>query len=94
MRRCLNLLLVIALMLALGTMAMAGKKGKMEKSLYDRLGGKTAISAVVDEFVARVAADKRINSFSHKQTSRTSRWSWWTRFVRERAVHANTLEKT
>lgn len=63
MRRCLNLLLVIALMLALGTMAMAGKKGKMEKSLYDRLGGKTAISAVVDEFVARVAADKRINSF-------------------------------
>lgn len=35
----------------------------MEKSLYDRLGGKTAIVAVVDEFVARVAADKRINGF-------------------------------
>ncbi len=34
-----------------------------EKSLYDRLGGKTAIVAVVDEFVARVAADKRINGF-------------------------------
>ncbi len=32
-----------------------------EKSLYDRLGGKPAITAVVDEFVARVAADKRIN---------------------------------
>ncbi|MFN2399011.1 MAG: group 1 truncated hemoglobin [Gemmatimonadaceae bacterium] len=31
------------------------------KSLYDRLGGKTAITAVVDTFVARVAADSRIN---------------------------------
>ncbi len=35
----------------------------MEKSLYDRLGGKKAIVAVIDEFVARVAADKRINGF-------------------------------
>ena len=35
----------------------------MGKSLYDRLGGKKAIAAVVDEFVARVAADKRINGF-------------------------------
>jgi hemoglobin len=34
-----------------------------QKSLYDRLGGKTAITAVVDEFVGRVAADKRINAF-------------------------------
>ena len=31
------------------------------KSLYDRLGGKSAITAVVDSFVARVAADTRIN---------------------------------
>ena len=34
-----------------------------ESTLYARLGGKTAISAVVDEFVGRVAADQRINSF-------------------------------
>ena len=34
-----------------------------EKSLYSRLGGKKAITAVVDEFVSRVAADKRINAF-------------------------------
>ncbi len=33
----------------------------MEKSLYDRLGGKTAITAVVDDFVGRVAADTRIS---------------------------------
>jgi len=34
-----------------------------QKSLYDRLGGKAAIVAVVDQFVANVAADKRINTF-------------------------------
>lgn len=32
-----------------------------DKSLYDRLGGKPAITAVVDDFVGRVAADTRIN---------------------------------
>lgn len=31
------------------------------KSLYERLGGKPAITAVVDQFVANVAADSRIN---------------------------------
>jgi hemoglobin len=34
-----------------------------EKSLYERLGGKEGITAVVDLFVANVAADNRINSF-------------------------------
>ena len=33
------------------------------RSLYDRLGGYPAISAVVDDFVANVAADRRINKF-------------------------------
>ena len=32
------------------------------RSLYDRLGGKGAIVAVVDDFVARAAADGRINA--------------------------------
>jgi hemoglobin len=32
-----------------------------EKSLYERLGGEAAISAVIDDFVARVAADARVN---------------------------------
>src|SRR3954468_7250762 len=31
------------------------------KPLFDRLGGKPAVEAVVDEFLTRVAADKRIN---------------------------------
>ncbi len=34
-----------------------------QKSLYDRLGGTPAITAVVDDFVANVAADNRINGF-------------------------------
>jgi len=37
-----------------------------QRSLYERLGGKKAIAAVVDQFVANVAADKRINKFFAK----------------------------
>jgi hemoglobin len=33
------------------------------QSLYDRLGGEAAIKAVVDEFVANVGADARINHY-------------------------------
>src|SRR5262245_17395835 len=43
------------------TAAAATKADTTPKSLYDRLGGKTAITAVVDSFVAKVAADSRIN---------------------------------
>lgn len=34
----------------------------MQSSLYDRLGGKDAITAVVDDFVATCANDSRINA--------------------------------
>lgn len=41
------------------------------RSLYDRLGGKSAITAVIDTFVARVAADTRINKkFAHSNIPR------------------------
>jgi hemoglobin len=40
-----------------------GSTAMKERSLYDRLGKKKAITAVVDEFVSRVAADARINKF-------------------------------
>ena len=43
--------------------ASAQMGGAPKKSLYDRLGGYNAISAVVDDFVGNVAADKRINKF-------------------------------
>jgi hemoglobin len=38
-------------------------------SLYESLGGKPAITAVVDEFVSRVAGDARINAFFKKTAS-------------------------
>jgi hemoglobin len=34
----------------------------MNGSLYERLGGKDAITSVIDDFVARCAADSRINA--------------------------------
>jgi hemoglobin len=55
---------VLAAALLLG--ACQNMMPMQEKSLYDRLGGKDAITAVVDDFVANVAADNRINGFFAK----------------------------
>ena len=68
MRRVLTIsTLVCALALtsvSASSVFAAGDDKKMaKKSLYDRLGGKKAITAVVEEFVGRVAADTRINHF-------------------------------
>ena len=49
-----------------------GGQAMAKKSLYDRLGGVEAIKAVVNEFVARVAADDRINKkFAKSDIDRT-----------------------
>ena len=45
----------------LGLTGCAAYETSPPGSLYDRLGGKAAITAVIDEFVAKVAADNRIN---------------------------------
>jgi hemoglobin len=45
------------------TLAISSPLMAKEKTLFARLGGKKAITAVVDEFVGRVAADTRINKF-------------------------------
>jgi hemoglobin len=58
-----KVILTMTLCSALAATAWAGQTPAKAKSLYDRLGGKKSITAVVDEFVSRVAADKRINSF-------------------------------
>ena len=39
----------------------SSKSAMTDKPLYERLGGKPAITAVVEDFVGRVAADSRIN---------------------------------
>jgi hemoglobin len=54
---------VLAMVLAVA--ACGGKKSEEtmkggDKPLYDRLGGKDAITAVVDDFVNNVAADEKI----------------------------------
>jgi hemoglobin len=61
MRKGVGALVLMVALAASGSAAAA--QGMKEKSLYDRLGGKKAITAVVDEFVSRVAADDRINKF-------------------------------
>jgi hemoglobin len=46
----------------LGSVAVNAQADQpVQKSLYERLGGNPAITAVVDQFVANVADDKRIN---------------------------------
>ena len=59
LRTALALAAVAVLAAACGE-AMTEKMPE-KKSLYERLGGKPAIQAVVDDFVANVAADGRIN---------------------------------
>ena len=63
-------MMFVAALAALGLSANAcgGKSGGPKppaaaSSLYDRLGGKPAITAVVDDFVGFVVADDRINAF-------------------------------
>jgi hemoglobin len=55
--------LAVAAVIALLPFTSAAQHAAKQKSLYDRLGGKQAITAVVDEFVGRVAGDNRINHF-------------------------------
>lgn len=56
-----NLFVVLTTLATLGLTACATQGQKPSQSLYDRLGGKPAITAVVDDFVANVASDPRIN---------------------------------
>jgi hemoglobin len=48
---------------ALSALLMTPMAFAKDKTLYERLGGKKSITAVVDEFVGRVAADTRINHY-------------------------------
>jgi hemoglobin len=51
----------LLLSLALGAAFIAANPANAEKSLYERLGGEPAITAVVDDFVGRAAADPKVD---------------------------------
>jgi hemoglobin len=54
--------------IAATTLSLATFAADPAKSLYERLGGKPALTAVVGELWAQVAADARINArFAHTQ---------------------------
>ena len=61
MRRLTSGILAVALLTAACGGITDGQTTTAKTSLYDRLGGKSAITAVVDDFVGNVAADSRIN---------------------------------
>jgi hemoglobin len=53
-------LLLFAMTVGLG--ACASMRGQAEPSLYKRLGGREGIRGIVDDFVAALVADARVNS--------------------------------
>jgi hemoglobin len=57
---------VLSLGILVGCATTGEQMATKEKSLYDRLGQKLAIEAVVDDFVTRVGRDDRINKFFQK----------------------------
>lgn len=61
-RRTIGTLVAVTTLVAGCSGGMQSGQAMMEnKSLYDRLGGTPAITAVVDDFIGNVAADTRIN---------------------------------
>jgi hemoglobin len=60
---------ILGVLVSVSSAGLLGQSEMKHKSLYDRLGGTDAITAVVDQFVGHVAADKRINSFFAKTAS-------------------------
>jgi hemoglobin len=53
-------IVLVGVLVSTGAVWADGSKGK---SLYERLGGKDAITAVVDTFVGTVGGDQRINGY-------------------------------
>jgi len=69
-----KLFTTMALMgLITGAMTVTSYAGSNSPTVYKSLGGKKAIIAVVDDFVGRVAADGRINSFFEDAASDPAR---------------------
>ena len=63
-----SVLVLVAGMMASNSPRLAAEESRA--TLYDRLGGMTAIRAVVDDLVGRILADERVNQwFAHAASS-------------------------
>ncbi len=60
--RVLGVVVVSGLLFLAGCSSPNTQSTMAQPSLYDRLGGKPAIAAVVDDFISNVAADPKINA--------------------------------
>ena len=56
----------IGILLAIGLTTALAHATFYQRTLYERLGARAAITAVVNDFVGNVARDKRINGFFAK----------------------------
>ena len=56
-----GIMVLAAVWLVTGCSSLDSQPSRTKPSLYDRLGGTGAITAVIDHFVANVANDTRIN---------------------------------
>jgi hemoglobin len=64
----------LALALTVATaVGCSSNKSSADKSLYDRLGGEPAITAVVSDFVDRAAADPKVN-FTRQGIAGAPKW--------------------
>ena len=69
-----------AMIVLLATTAYA-QTATMKKSLYDRIGGQAALTKVVDDFVARAAANPKVNF------TRNGKWMASDANVKQLKVH-------
>ncbi|MBI3106909.1 MAG: group 1 truncated hemoglobin [Candidatus Rokubacteria bacterium] len=60
--RKVTLLLAVVVVVVGGLAGCAAMMGEPEPTLYKRLGGRDGIALVVDDFVANVVADARVNA--------------------------------
>jgi hemoglobin len=61
LKRVMLVAATLAAFLTIAGCAMQPMTPMQDQNLYQRLGGKDAITAVVDDFIGNVAADTRIN---------------------------------
>ena len=61
MRRALLAMVATGLLMTGCGSSMEQSRTMAQPSLYERLGGKPAITAVIDDFIGNVAGDSRIN---------------------------------